>query len=52
MDLKRGDLVWIKVKDKFISGEIVKKGHLLLDLRGNWGWDYKERLELKRFMII
>ena len=20
-------------------------GHLLLDLRGNWGWDYKERLE-------
>ena len=23
-------------------------GHLQLDLRGNWGWDYKERLkELK-----
>jgi hypothetical protein len=20
-------------------------GHLQLDLRGNWGWDYKERLE-------
>ena len=20
-------------------------GHLLLDLRGNWGWDYKPRLE-------
>lgn len=20
-------------------------GHLQLDIRGNWGWDYKERLE-------
>ncbi len=20
-------------------------GHLQLDIRGNWGWNYKERLE-------
>lgn len=25
MEFKRSDLVWIKVKDKFISGKIVKK---------------------------
>jgi len=32
---------------KYFTREELKTaiGHLQLDLRGNWAWDYKERLE-------